>query len=56
MSLYTIVQLGLIPAGAILMGALADRLGAAEALGVGGVLWALTVAVAFGAGRRLRTL
>jgi MFS family permease len=56
MSLYTIVQLGLIPAGALLMGALADRLGAAEALGIGGVLWALTVVLAFGAGRRLRTL
>ena len=56
MSLYTIVQLGLIPAGALFMGALADRLGAAEALGVGGLLWAVSVALAFGAGRRLRTL
>jgi len=56
MSLYTIVQLGLIPAGALFMGALADRLGAAEALGVGGLLWVVTVVLAFGAGRGLRTL
>ncbi|HZM72706.1 MAG TPA: MFS transporter [Candidatus Polarisedimenticolia bacterium] len=56
MSLYTIVQLGLIPAGSLLMGALADMVGAAEALTIGGALWGLTVVVAFGSSRRLRRL
>lgn len=56
MSLYTIVQLGLIPAGSLFMGALADVYGAAAALGVGGLLWGLTVVFVFGFGRRVRTL
>ena len=56
MSLYTIVQLGLIPAGGLLMGALADVVGAAEALGIGGALWGATVVTAFGLSRRLRRL
>jgi len=56
MSLYTIVQLGLIPAGSLLMGALADIVGAAEALGIGGAMWAVIVVIAFGLSQRLRTL
>jgi len=56
MSLYTIVQLGIMPAGSLLSGALADRFGAANSLGIGGVLWAVTVVIAFAAIRELRTL
>jgi MFS family permease len=56
MSLYTIVQLGLMPAGSLLMGALADKLGAAQALSIGGLLWGVTIVGAFGLSRRLRAL
>jgi MFS family permease len=56
MSLYTIVQLGLLPAGSLLMGALADAAGAAQALAIGGGLWGVTVVTAFGLSRRLRAL
>jgi MFS family permease len=56
MSLYTIVQLGIMPAGSLFAGALADVGGAAVALGIGGVLWAVTVVLAFAAVRRLRAL
>ncbi len=56
MSLYTIVQLGLMPVGSLLVGAIAERAGALEALAVGGVAWAVVVAAAFGLAGRLRTL
>ncbi|MCI0345333.1 MAG: MFS transporter, partial [Chloroflexi bacterium] len=56
MSLYTIVQLGLIPAGSLLMGALADVVGAAQALGIGGAMWGASVVAAFGLSRGLRRL
>jgi MFS family permease len=56
MSLYTLVLLGLMPAGGLLMGALASRFDSAWALGMGGVAYGVTVALAFtfvGALRRL---
>ncbi len=56
MSLYVIVQLGLMPAGSLLAGALAERFGALVALAIGGLAWGVVVVLAFGASRRLRTL
>jgi MFS family permease len=56
MSLYTLVLLGLMPAGGLLMGALASNVDSAWALGVGGVGYGITVALAFtfvGALRRM---
>jgi hypothetical protein len=56
MSLYTLVLLGLMPAGGLLLGSLADRLGSAAALGLGGLAYGATVVVAFAASRSLRRL
>jgi len=56
MSLYTLVQLGLLPAGSLFAGALAERLGAPVALGVGGLVWGVAVVAAFGLSPRLRAL
>jgi MFS family permease len=56
MSLYTLMLLGLMPAGGLLMGALASRLGSAAALGIGGAAYGLTIAASFGFMRPLRRL
>jgi MFS family permease len=56
MSLYTVVMIGLLPIGSLILGALADRYGTALALGVGGALWAAIVGLAFAGSERLRTL
>lgn len=56
MSLYTLVQLGLMPAGSLLAGALAERFGAVTALAIGGFAWGVVVILAFALSRRLRTL
>ena len=47
MSLYTLVLLGLMPAGGLLMGALASVLGSATALGIGGVTYLLLIVAGF---------
>ena len=54
MSLYTLVLLGLMPAGGLLMGALASRFDSAWALAIGGVAYGVTVALAFTFVRALR--
>jgi len=56
MSLYTFVMVGLMPIGSLFLGAIADRIGTAAALGVGGAIWGLIVALAFAASPRLRGL
>ncbi len=56
MSLYTIVMLGLVPAGSLLAGALAERFGVSVALAVGALIWAAIVVLAFAASPRLRSL
>lgn len=56
MSLYTLVLLGLMPVGGLLMGALATQFGSASAIGVGGLTYGLIVLAAFGASRSLRRL
>jgi predicted MFS family arabinose efflux permease len=56
MSLYTVVMIGLLPIGSLILGALADRYGTALALGVGGALWTAIVGLAFAGSERLRTL
>jgi MFS family permease len=56
MSLYTLVLLGLMPAGGILLGALADRLGSAEALGIGGLIYGVIVVAGFTLSPALRRL
>ena len=56
MSLYTLVLLGLMPAGGLLMGALASRFDSAWALAIGGVAYGITVALAFTFVRALRRL
>ncbi len=56
MSLYTLVLLGLMPVGGLLMGALATRFGSASAIAVGGLAYGLIVLAAFGASRSLRRL
>jgi hypothetical protein len=47
MSLYTLVLLGLMPAGGLLMGALATAFGSAAALGIGGVAYTLLILAGF---------
>lgn len=47
MSLYSLVLLGLMPAGGLLMGALATGLGSAAALGIGGVVYTLLIVAGF---------
>jgi MFS family permease len=56
MSLYTLTLLGLMPAGGILMGALATRFGSATALGIGGAAYGLVIVAAFTLLRPLRRL
>jgi MFS family permease len=56
MSLYTLMLLGLMPAGGLLMGALATSFGSAWAIAAGGAVYALIVAGAFAAFRPLRHL
>jgi MFS family permease len=56
MSLYTVVMIGLMPAGSLILGAIADRLGTAPALGIGGAVWGAIAALAFAGSARLRTL
>lgn len=46
MSLYTLVLLGLMPIGSLLLGAIADVVGAAVAIGLGGTAWLAVVALA----------
>ena len=46
MSLYTLVLLGLMPVGSLLLGAIADVVGAAIAIGVGGTAWIVVVGLA----------
>ncbi|HET7727985.1 MAG TPA: MFS transporter [Candidatus Limnocylindrales bacterium] len=43
MSLYTFVLLGLMPVGSLLLGAIADVVGAAIAIGLGGTAWMVVV-------------
>jgi MFS family permease len=56
MSLYTLVLLGLMPAGGILMGALATESDSGTALGIGGAAFALVVTAGFALVRPLRRL
>ena len=57
MSLYTLVLLGLMPAGGILLGALADHLGSsAQALGIGGLVYGVIVVLGFSLSPALRRL
>jgi MFS family permease len=56
MSLYTIVMVGLMPISGLFLGFLADRLGTAAAMGIGGVLWGLIAVTAFGVSARMRRL
>jgi len=56
MSLYTLVLLGLMPAGGIFLGVLADRLGSAEALGIGGLIYGVIVVLGFTLSPALRRL
>lgn len=56
MSLYTLVLLGLMPAGGLLIGALADRFGSAAALGIGGLAYGLIVVAGFAFSGPLRRL
>lgn len=56
MSLYTLVLLGLMPVGGILMGALATAFGSAVALGIGGVAYGAVIAAGFALMPPLRRL
>ncbi len=56
MSVYTMVMLGFMPLAGLWAGILAERVGAAHALGVGAVVWAVIVGLAFGLSPRLRAL
>jgi predicted MFS family arabinose efflux permease len=56
MSLYTLTLLGLMPAGGLLMGALASGSTSATALGIGGLAYGLLVVAGFGLARPLRRL
>jgi MFS family permease len=56
MSLYTVALLGLMPIGGLLMGALADRLGSAVAIAVGGVIYGVIIGLAFAFSRSLRRI
>jgi len=56
MSLYTIVMLGLVPVGSLLMGAIADVAGVSAALALGAIAWGSIVVVAFAISPRLRAL
>ena len=56
MSLYTVSLLGLMPVGGLLLGALADRIGSAVAIGVGGVIYGAIIAASFAFRGSLRRL
>jgi MFS family permease len=56
MSLYALVLLGLMPAGGILLGSIADELGSAAALAIGGAAYGAIIAAGFAASRSLRRL
>ncbi len=56
MSLYALVLLGLMPAGGILLGAIADQLSSAAALAIGGAAYGVIIAGGFAASRSLRRL
>jgi MFS family permease len=56
MSLYTVVMVGLMPVGSVVLGAIADRIGTAAALGIGGAIWAVIMSAGFGASKQLRAL
>jgi MFS family permease len=56
MSLYTVVMVGLMPIGSLILGAFADRIGTAVALGIGGAIWGVIVGLAFAGSARLRGL
>ena len=55
-SLYTLMLLGLMPVGGLLMGSLATSLGSASAIAVGGVVYAAIIVAAFAGVRPLRRL
>jgi MFS family permease len=56
MSMYTLVMLGLMPAGGLLLGALAARMSSALATGVGGLAYGLIILAGFALVRPLRRL
>lgn len=56
MSLYALVLLGLMPAGGLLLGALASQLSSAAALAIGGAAYGAIIAAGFAASRSLRRL
>jgi MFS family permease len=56
MSLYTLVLLGLMPLGGLLMGTLATQFGSATAIALGGATYGVIVLAAFAAARPLRSL
>jgi MFS family permease len=56
MSLYALVLLGLMPAGGLLMGALATAWDSATALAIGGLAYGLTILLGFAFARPLRRL
>ena len=56
MSLYTVVMVGLMPISGLFLGFLADRLGTAAAMGIGGAIWGVAAVSAFAASARLRSL
>ena len=56
MSLYTVSLLGLMPFGGLLLGAVADRLDSAQAVGLGGIAYGVIVALAFAFSRALRRI
>jgi membrane associated rhomboid family serine protease len=56
MSLYALVLLGLMPAGGILLGAIADELSSAAALAIGGAAYGAIIVAGFATSRSLRRL
>jgi MFS family permease len=54
MSLYTLMLLGLVPVGGVLLGALASQFGSAAAVALGGVVYSVIVVAAFALVRSLR--
>ncbi len=56
MSMYTLMLLGLMPVGGLLMGSLATAYGSASAIALGGVAYAAIIVAAFAAIRPLRRL
>ena len=56
MSLYALVLLGLMPAGGLLLGGLANELGSAAALAIGGTAYGALIVAGFALSRSLRRL